>query len=174
MVLLAACLFTTMNSFQTTFADSRNLSYDIFYASYTVAVITVRLGLSPLLPDSASDRVVRLSTAGIVVAVLGFLLVGSNPILYGVVSVLLGITYGMALPALQARAVNLADPPQRPKLLPLAGLLFETAILAFPLAAGFLIRVGNYRLLFGVLLVFSLGIALLALRTPARPAEVAG
>jgi len=170
MVLLCACLFTTMNSFQTTFADSRGLNYDIFYACYTVAVIAVRLGLSPLLSNSASDRVVRLSTMGIVVAVIGFLLVGSSPLLYATVSVLLGVTYGMALPAVQARAVNFAEPEQRPKLLPLAGLLFEVAVLVFPLVAGFLIRLGSYRLLFAVLLVFSSAVALLGLRR-STPAE---
>ena len=173
MVLLSACLFTTMNSFQTTFAASRGLSFDIFYGGYTVAVIAVRLGLSPLLADSASDRVVRLSTAGIVVAVVGFLFVGSNAILYCVLSVLLGITYGMALPALQARAVNLAAPDQRPKLLPLAGLLFEVAILVFPLVAGYVIRLGGYRVLFIVLLAFALSVAVLALPRSSRPAEVA-
>ncbi len=170
MVLLSACLFTTMNSFQTTFAENRGLNYDLFYAGYTIAVITVRLGLSRMLADSASDRVVRLSTLGIVAAVVGFLLVGSNPVLYLVVSVLLGSTYGLALPAVQARAVNLTVPSLRPKLLPLAGLLFEVAILAFPLAAGFLIRLGSYRLLFGVLLVFSIATAMLGLRRSERVA----
>jgi MFS family permease len=174
MVLLSACLFTTMNSFQTTFAESRDLSFDIFYGCYTVAVIAVRLGLSPFLADSASDRVVRLSTAGMVVAVVGFLFVGSNAILYGLFSVLLGITYGMALPALQARAVNLAAPAQRSKLLPLAGLLFEVAILVFPLVAGYVIRLGGYRVLFVVLLGFTLGVALLGLPPAKRPAEVVG
>jgi MFS family permease len=90
MVLLSACLFTTMNSFQTTFADERGLNYDLFFVCYTIAVIVVRLGVAPLLADSTSDRVMRLTTAGIAVSVLGFILVGSSTALYALVSLLLG------------------------------------------------------------------------------------
>lgn len=169
MVLLGACLFTTMNSFQTTFADDRGLDYDVFYAAYTVAVIAVRLGLSPFLGDSASDTVVRASTAGMVVAVAGFVLVGGSVVAYGALSALLGATYGLALPAVQARAVNFAGPSERSVLLPLAGLLFEVAILVFPLVAGLVIRSGGYELLFAVLLGLSVAVGALGLRSAPRP-----
>ncbi|THJ64462.1 MFS transporter [Candidatus Frankia alpina] len=82
MVLLSACVFTTMNSFQTTFADSRQLDFDIFYVTYTVAVIAVRLGLARMLPDSASDRVVAVTTVGMTAAAVAFVFVGTSPVLY--------------------------------------------------------------------------------------------
>lgn len=163
MVLLAACLFTTMASFQTTFAASRRLPFDVFYLSYTGAVILVRLVVARALPDLAARRVVVASSAGITLAVLLFLVVGSNVALYALASTLLGAAYGLALPAAQARAVNLAPPLERPRMLPLAGLLFQVVILAFPLAAGAIIVEGGYVVLFGVLLAFGVGITLLGL-----------
>jgi MFS family permease len=164
MILLAACLFTTMNSFQTTFAQSRGLSFDVFYISYTAAVIVVRLVVARALRDPAADRVVLGSTIGITVAVLAFLAVGSNVLIYAAASALLGGAYGLALPAAQARAVNLAPAADRPRMLPLAGLLFQIAILAFPLAAGAVIITFGYRVLFALLLCFAIAISLLGLR----------
>ncbi|MEX5709350.1 MFS transporter [Parafrankia sp. FMc6] len=155
MVLLCACIFTSMNSFQTTFADSRDLDFDLFYVTYTIAVIAVRLGLSRFLRDSASDRVVAVTTIGMMVAVTAFVFVGSSPVLYCAASLALGCTYGLGLPAFQARAVNLAGPAERARMLPMAGLLFEVSILVFPLVAGAIVSSGGYRGLFAVLLVIT-------------------
>ncbi|WP_163554528.1 MFS transporter [Candidatus Frankia alpina] len=155
MVLLSACVFTTMNSFQTTFADSRQLDFDIFYVTYAVAVIAVRLGLARMLPDSASDRVVAVTTVGMTAAAVAFVFVGTSPVLYCLASLLLGCTYGLGLPAFQARAVNLAGPEERVRMLPMAGLLFEVAILAFPLVAGAVVHANGYRGLFVLLIAIT-------------------
>jgi MFS family permease len=163
MILLAACLFTTMNSFQTTFARSRALDFEIYYLGYTIAVVAARLVLVRLLPRAGSDRMTRISTAGIAVAIVGFLLVGHDPVRYAGASALLGVTYGLTLPALQARTVNLATAAERPRTLPLAGLLFQVAILAFPLVAGAIITTLGYRALFAVLLGLALAMVVVGL-----------
>lgn len=162
-ILFCACLFTTMNSFQTTFALARGLSFNIFYVSYTLSVIFARFVLAPALRDSGSPRVVAVAGSGIVVSILLFLLVGRSGLLYGLASCLLGVTYGLTLPALQAGAVNTSAESYRPRVLPIAGLIFEVAILAFPLAAGAIITTAGYNVLFAVLVFFALVIASLGI-----------
>jgi len=177
MVLLSACVFTTMNSFQTTFADSRHLDFDVFHVTYTIAVIGVRLGLARVLPGSASDRVVAVTTIGVTVAPVAFVFVGTSPVLYCLASLLLGCTYGLGLPAFQARAVDLAGPGERVRMLPMAGLLLEVAILAFPVVAGAVVHTSGYRGLFVLLIAITLAVrALGQVRgriTPVSPAVAA-
>ncbi|CAO5230126.1 MFS transporter [Frankia sp. AgKG'84/4] len=174
MVLLSACVFTTMNSFQTTFAESRHLDFDVFYVTYTIAVISVRLGLARMLSDSASDRVVAVTTVGMTAAAVAFVFVGSNVVLYCLASLLLGCTYGLGLPAFQARAVNLAGPAERVRMLPMAGLLFEVAILACPLVAGAVVHAYAYRGLFVLLIAITSAVLVLGQIRPRRePAALA-
>jgi hypothetical protein len=151
MVLLCACVFTTMSRFQTTFADQHQLNFDVFFASYTVAVIFARFVLVRVLPDPTSHRTMRAATVGFVVSIITFLAVNSNEMIYASASVLFGITYGLSIPLIQANAVNLAPPQLRPRMLPLSGLLFETAILAFPFIAGRIIDAAGYHATFLVL-----------------------
>jgi MFS family permease len=164
MVLLCACLFTTMNSFQTTFATTQGLSFGIFYISYTISVIFTRFVLVRGFRNPSSPRVLAGASSGIVVAVLLFLAVAGSAVLYGMASVLLGITYGLTLPAVQAGAVNASAMEYRPRILPLVGLMFEVAILAFPLVAGTIIAASGYTILFVVLLGIAVAIALLGMR----------
>jgi hypothetical protein len=57
----------------------------------------------------------------------------------------------LALPSVQAQAVNVSGEVVRPRVLPLAGLLFQAAILGFPLFAGWVIANLGYAALFVVL-----------------------
>ena len=76
-------------------------------------------------------------------------------LLYGAASGLLGLGYGLALPSVQAQAVNVSEGSVRPRILPMAGLLFQAAILSFPLVAGWIITGPGYQALFAVLVVFA-------------------
>ena len=99
--------------------------------------------------------VIAASVSVMALAVAAFLLVGSSTALYGAASVFVGLGYGLALPSVQAQAVNVSDEEVRPRVLPLAGLLFQLAILAFPLASGYLIAALGYPALFAVLVSFA-------------------
>jgi MFS family permease len=156
MVLLFACLFTTMTSFQPTFAGARGLDYSVFYVAYTVAVIFSRFVLAGLTTRFDSRLVIAASVSVMALAVASFLAVGSNTLFYGISSALLGLGYGLALPSVQAQAVNVSEERVRPRVLPMAGMLFEGAILGFPLVAGWVITGFGYRVLFAVLLAFAL------------------
>jgi MFS family permease len=162
MVMLFACLFTTLTQFQTTFASARGLDYSVFYVAYTVAVIASRFGLAPMASRFDSRLVIAASVSVMALAVAGFLTVGESVLLYGAASALVGLGYGLALPSVQAQAVNVSGEEVRPRVLPLAGLLFQAAILAFPLVAGWTIAALGYPALFAVLVSFATAQAAIA------------
>jgi MFS family permease len=153
MILLFACLFTTLTSFQTTFARAQDLDFSVFYLSYTAAVILSRFGIASFAARYDTRLVIAASVSLMALSVASFLFVGSNAVFYGLASASVGIGYGLALPAAQAQAVNVSEESIRQRVLPLAGLLFETMILAFPLLAGWVISGFGYGAVF-VLLAF--------------------
>jgi MFS family permease len=156
MIGLFACLFASLTQFQTTFASARNLDYSVFYVTYTMAVIASRFGLAPLASRFEARLVIAASVSVMAFSVAAFLLVGSNTLLYGMASAFVGLGYGLALPSVQAQAVNVSEEAIRPRVLPLAGLLFQAAILGFPLVAGWIIAGLGYPALFTVLVAFAL------------------
>jgi MFS family permease len=156
MILLFACLFTSMTSFQPTFAGARGLDYSVFYVAYTVAVIFSRFVLAGLAARFDSRLVIAASVSVMALAVASFLAVGSDVFFYGISSAFLGLGYGLALPGVQAQAVNVSEERVRTRVLPMAGMLFEGAILGFPLVAGWAITGLGYPALFAVLLAFAL------------------
>jgi MFS family permease len=95
--------------------------------------------------------VIAVAVSVMALAVASFLLVGSSALIYGLASTFLGLGYGLALPSVQAQAVNVSDEAVRPRVLPIAGLLFQAAVLGFPLIAGWLIAGFGYPILFAVL-----------------------
>jgi MFS family permease len=161
MILLFACLFTSMTQFQTTFARSQGIDYSVFYVTYTVAVIFSRFVLARLVSRFDARLVIASAVSVMALGMATFLLVGSNVLLYSAASGLLGLGYGLALPSVQAQAVNVSEEPVRPRVLPMAGLLFQAAILGFPLVAGWIIAGLGYPILFTVLVFFALAQAIL-------------
>jgi MFS family permease len=161
MILLFACLFTSMTQFQTTFASSRGLDYAVFYVTYSVAVIFSRFILAGMATRFDARLVVASAVSVMALAVAAFLVVGSSALLYGVASALLGLSYGLALPSVQAQVVNVSEEAVRPRVLPMAGLLFQAAILGFPLIAGWVIAGLGYAALFAVLVSLALAQAVI-------------
>ena len=156
MILLFACLFTSMTQFQTTFAKSQGIDYSVFYVTYTVAVIFSRFVLARVVSRFDARLVIASAVSVMTLGIAAFLLVGSSVLLYSAASGLLGLGYGLALPSAQAQAVNVSEESVRPRVLPIAGLLFQTAILGFPLVAGWIIAGLGYPILFTVLVFFAL------------------
>jgi MFS family permease len=161
MILLFACLFTSMTQFQTTFARWQGIDYSVFYVTYTVAVIFSRFVLARMAWRFDARLVIASAVSVMALGMATFLLVGSSVLLYGAASSLLGLGYGLALPSVQAQAVNVSEEPVRPRVLPMAGLLFQAAILGFPLVAGWVIASLGYPALFAVLVCFALAQAII-------------
>jgi MFS family permease len=156
MILLFACLFTSMTQFQTTFASSQGIDYSVFYATYTVAVIFSRFVLARMASRFDARLVIASAVSVMAFGIAAFLLVGSSVMIYCLASGLLGLGYGLALPGAQAQAVNVSEESVRPRVLPMAGLLLQAAILGFPLVAGWIIAGLGYPALFAVLVFFAL------------------
>jgi MFS family permease len=163
-IALFACLFTAMTQFQTTYADRQGLSYSTFYIAYTVAVIFVRFLVAPRVSRFGETLVIAASLSVMLAAVASFLAVGANPVAYAASSAALGLGYGLALPATQARAVSVSPAAVRDRVLPTAGLVFQAAILLFPLVVGWLIVQFGYPTLFAVLIVLAVVQAAIAWR----------
>lgn len=155
-IFLFACLFTSMTQFQTTFASVRGLDYSVFYISYTAAVIFSRFVLAKVVRRIDTQVVIALSVSVTAAATASFLVIQSSGVIYALASSFLGLGYGLALPAAQARAVNVSDGLVRPRVLPIAGLVFQTGVLAFPLVAGAVISRSGYEGLFAVLVGLAL------------------
>jgi MFS family permease len=161
MIFLFACLFTSMTQFQTTFARSQGIDYSVFYVTYTVAVIFSRFALARMASRFDARLVIASAVSVMALGMATFLLVGSSVELYCAASGLLGLGYGLALPSVQAQAFNVSEEPVRPRVLPIAGLLFQAAILGFPLVAGWVIAGLGYPALFAVLIFFALAQAII-------------
>ena len=161
LILLFACVFTSMTQFQTMFARSQGLDYAVFYVTYTAAVIFSRFVLASMAARFDARLVVASAVSVMALAVAAFLAVGSSDLLYGAASALLGLGYGLGLPSVQARAVNVSEEAVRPRVLPMGGLLFQAAILGFPLFAGWVIADLGYAALFAVLLSLALAQAVI-------------
>jgi MFS family permease len=161
MILLFACLFTSMTQFQTTFASSQGLDYAVFYVTYTAAVIFSRFVLASIATRFDTRLVIASAVSVMALAVAAFLAVGSSTLFYGAASAVLGLGYGLALPSVQAQAVNVSEEAVRTRVLPMAGLLFQAAILGFPLFAGWVIANLGYATLFAVLVSLALAQAVI-------------
>jgi MFS family permease len=161
MILLFACLFTSMTQFQTTFARSQDLDYAVFYVTYTAAVIFSRFVLASIATRFDARLVIASAVSVMALAVAAFLAVGSSALFYGAASALLGLGYGLALPSVQAQAVNVSEEAVRTRVLPMAGLMFQAAILGFPIFAGWVIANLGYATLFAILVAVALAQAVI-------------
>jgi MFS family permease len=174
MVLLGACVFTTMTTYQTTFAASRGLSPAVFYACYTLGVIIPRFTVTRVLARCNPALVTMALLAGMCLSLAGFLGVARDPLVYGASSCLLGLTYGLAYPLIQGRAADSAPAGLRHWTLWYFSLAYFVGVYGFPLVAGIIIVLGGYQALLASLLVIAaaeLGVSVRARRH--APAEAA-
>lgn len=139
MVFLGACMFSSMMNFQTTFAASRGLDFQIFYLCYIAATLVSRFTLSHFV-NRANPRTMTVFLLAVMCGSLAaFSFVGSSALLYGVISALLGSSYGLVYPLIQAQAVNLTIPELREKVLAYFSFSYFVAVFGFPLVSGWVI-----------------------------------
>ncbi|MGH3152648.1 MAG: MFS transporter [Streptosporangiaceae bacterium] len=170
MAALGACVFTTMTTYQATLAATQGLDPSLFYASYTMGVILPRFTVTGLLARSSPARATTALLAGMCVSLGGFLLAGHNPVLYAVSSALLGVTYGLAYPLIQARAADSTPGGLRHWALWYFSLAYFAGLYGFPVIAGTVIILGGYQALMACLLVIAAIELAVSIKTRHAPA----
>jgi MFS family permease len=163
MVFLGTCMFTSMMNFQTTFAANRGLDFQIFYACYIAAAIVARFALSHAV-NRANPLVMTVVLLAVVCGSLAsYSFIGGSALLYGIASALLGGSYGLAYPLIQAHAVNLTAPELREKVLAYFSFSYFTAAFGFPLVSGWVIVRFGYDAF--LVLLLAVGVAELGVGT---------
>ncbi|HKS50077.1 MAG TPA: MFS transporter [Amycolatopsis sp.] len=168
MVFLGACVFTAMQSFNSTYAASRGLSYSIFYGAYTLGVIVPRFTVSGFIARQNPHRTTIVLLALMCLSVAGFLAVNGNPLVYGFSSALLGMSYGLVYPLIQAQAVAVSEADVEHWVLSYFSLAYFAAVFGFPLVAGAVIVHWGYQTMFGLLVAIALGELTVAIRQSVR------
>lgn len=155
MVFLGACVFSSMVNFQTTFAASKGLDYSIFYIWYTAAVIGARFLVSGFVnrrePMKATIALLTLMCLSLIM----FTAISTSSLLYAASSLLLGLSYGLVYPLIQAQAVNASEESVRTRTLVYFSLSYFIGVFGFPLLGGRIIVQGGYQALLMALLVMA-------------------
>lgn len=156
MVFLGACMFSSMMTFQTTFAVSKGLDFQVFYVCYIAATIVSRFTLSHAVNRANPYVMTALLLAVMCAALASFPFIGKSVLLYALASTLLGSSYGLVYPLLQAHAVNLTLPHLREKVLAYFSFSYFVAVFGFPLVGGWVIVRFGYDAF--VLLLLAVGV----------------
>jgi predicted MFS family arabinose efflux permease len=155
MVFLGACVFSSMMNFQTTFAASKGLDFSVFYISYTAAVIGARFLISGFVNRREPMKTTIALLALMCVSLVMFLGVSTSAALYAASSILLGLSYGLVYPLIQAQAVNASEERVRSRTLVYFSLSYFIGVFGFPLLGGRIIVDGGYQMLLVALLIMA-------------------
>jgi len=139
MVFLGACVFTSMMTFQATYARASGLDFSIFFVTYTSAVIVSRFTIAGWVgrhdPLAAATALLSIMT----LSLIGFLFSPQREFVYGLSGAGLGIGYGLVYPLIQALAVNLTQKDSRGDALSFFSLAYFIGVFGFPIIGGWLI-----------------------------------
>jgi len=155
MVFLGACVFSSIMNFQTTYAASKGLNFSVFFVWYTAAVIGARFLVSGFVnrrePMKATIALLVLMCLSLVL----FAAISTSTVLYAVSSLLLGLSYGLVYPLIQAQAVNCSDERVRSRTLVYFSLCYFFGVFGFPIIGGYIIVTGGYWALLIALLAMA-------------------
>ncbi|MCE4062344.1 MFS transporter [Pandoraea sputorum] len=106
---ISACSFTGLSTFQTLYAQSRGLSADLFFITFTVTTVLLRFTVASSIGKLPLGRL-AVSLFTITFVGIGLLLANpGSPSIYVVATVLFATGYGLTYATLNAMAVNVAE-----------------------------------------------------------------
>lgn len=155
MVLLAACIFSSMMNFQTLIADARKLNFSYFYIAYTASVIISRLTLTRYVNSFRKEIMMILLLILMTLSILLMTFVTNN-VFYIFPSALLGLSYGLVYPLIQSIAVNFTTSEnERKNNLTVFSLCYFIGVYAFPYLFSLIISHKNYGYALNILILIS-------------------
>ena len=172
MVMLGACVFGSVLTFQTSIAAAAGLNRSLFFGTYTLTVVAARFLLAPAVsrarPDSAAIVLLAVMAAGVAITMVQ----GSSLVLYVAGAVALGVGYGLVYSVIQTQAVNDAAPEHRHAALTWFVLSYFLGVFGFSVVGSWIVvRLGT-RALLATLLLIALGeLALAIMRQMTRRAR---
>lgn len=174
MVGLGACVFTGLQTFQTSLVRGTGLAASTYFAAYTLTVVVSRFTLAPLVNRADSNRaaVVLLVLMSLGVAVAFFFALGIA--LQILSAVLLGLGYGLVYSVIQTQVINDAPPALRGAALTWFVIAYFIGIFGFPMLGGWLIVTSGIAWFLMVVLMLALmELALAVLRrfSASKPAS---
>ena len=157
---LGGCIFGSLSSFQTVYAQTFGFDYALFFVGFMLASISCRLMLASYLASSGSPSFVLMSlivlVSLILLSILMFITLTDDVLWYFVSAVVLGIGYGLTYVLIKGLAANEAPEELMPQSLLLFGLSYFLGVFGFPLVAGVLIVWGGVLAMLYSLLVLAL------------------
>ena len=159
MILLLACIFSGLATFQSLYADTRGFDSATFFIVFTFVTVVLRFGVASQL---VKLPIYNLAIGLIILIVLSLMLLLFNktsPILYIVSSVIFAIGYGLSYSTLNAIVVNTAEEHSlsTSSASQVFTLCYFVGIFGFPFIAGILIKIGtiNSMLLMAILIALA-------------------
>jgi len=152
MIGLAACAFSALSTFQTAYAESRHLSPDLFFVTFTLTTVVARFTLAPTISRLPVRRLAFALFSATLSALALFLFNRGSEILYVISTIIFAIGYGLSYSTLNGMAVNLAG--ERALSAPATSQVFTiayfTGVFGFPYVAGTLVTHGGVNLMISV------------------------
>ncbi len=173
MVVLGACVFSGLFTFQTTLVEGTSANAASFFAVYAVTVVAARLTLARFL---ATLPQVHLATGLLISMILGVVAmfgVGIHPAFQILSAVLTGIGYGLVYSVIQTWAVNNTEPAYRHAALTWFVLSYFVGIFGFPVLGGWVLVHLGREVFLGMLLAAGIVELLIASSIGLRRAQAA-
>ena len=165
MVGLGGCIFGSLSSFQTTYAQTFGFDYALFFVGFMLAAIGSRLLLAGYVVSYNPFVSSFFLTSLIVLSLLMFIVLTDDVFLYVLAAVVLGVGYGLTYSVINGLAANEAPEGLMPQSLLLFGLSYCTGVFGFPLVAGeIIVRAGVIAMLYALLVVALLNCSIAVFR----------
>jgi len=170
MIALAACVFTSLSTYQSTYAESRRLHTDLFFIVFTITTVVLRFTLAPAISKLQVRKLAAVLFVATFVALALFVSNPGNTPMYICATSIFAVGYGLSYSTLNSMAVNIAG--EHGLSIPVTSQIFTLAyfvgLFGFPYIAGVLVKYGGInQMLMVTLVIVAANICLLAgLRRP--------